>query len=146
MKTIIAVKRGNTTIKIYRHKGRRYKRKQYELFTVAYRLNGKQLRKNFSRYKDAWDFASHTATALVEGCAPGFVFGRGRQAELYRREKFAAAVRHSVGIYALKGHFGTCGCAKKGPRSGWGILSMNFWQQNRTLAILIDTLKRCGLI
>jgi integrase len=64
MKTIIAVKRGNTTIKIYRHKGRRYKGKQYELFTVAYRLNGKQLRKNFSRYKDAWNFASHTATAL----------------------------------------------------------------------------------
>src|SRR4029077_8086724 len=42
MKTVIAVKRGNTTIKIYRHKGRRYKRKHYELFTVAYRLNGKQ--------------------------------------------------------------------------------------------------------
>jgi integrase len=69
MKTIIAVKRGNTTIKIYRHKGRRYKRKHYELFTVAYRLNGKQLRKNFSRYKDAWDFASHTATALEKGRA-----------------------------------------------------------------------------
>jgi len=64
MKTIIAVKRGNTTIKIYRHKGRRYKGKQYELFTVAYRLNGKQRRKNFSRYKDAWNFASDTATAL----------------------------------------------------------------------------------
>jgi integrase len=69
MKTIIAVKRGNTTIKIYRHKGRRYKRKHYELFTVAYRLNGKQLRKNFSRYKDAWDFASDTATALEKGRA-----------------------------------------------------------------------------
>jgi len=64
MKSIIAVKRGNTTIKIYRHKGRRYKGKHYELFTVAYRLNGKQQRKNFSRYKDAWDFASDTATAL----------------------------------------------------------------------------------
>ena len=63
MKTIIEVKRGNTTIKIYRHKGRRYKGKQYELFTVAYRLNGKQLRKNFSRYTDAWNFASDTATA-----------------------------------------------------------------------------------
>lgn len=63
MKTIIEVKRGNTTIKIYRHKGRRYKGKQYELFTVAYRLNGKQLRKNFSRYRDAWNFASDTATA-----------------------------------------------------------------------------------
>jgi integrase len=69
MKTIIAVKRGNTTIKIYRHKGRRYKGKQYELFTVAYRLNGKQLRKNFSRYKDAWNFASDTATALEKGRA-----------------------------------------------------------------------------
>jgi integrase len=69
MRSIIAVKRGNTTIKIYRHKGRRYKGKQYELFTVAYRLNGKQLRKNFSRYKDAWDFASDTATALEKGRA-----------------------------------------------------------------------------
>ena len=69
MKTIIAVKHGNTTIKIYRHKGRRYKGKQYELFTVAYRLNGKQLRKNFSRYKDAWNFASDTATALEKGRA-----------------------------------------------------------------------------
>src|SRR5215472_18994285 len=69
MKTIIAVKRGNTTIKIYRHKGRRYKGKQYELFTVAYRINEKQLRKNFSRYKDAWDFASDTARALEKGRA-----------------------------------------------------------------------------
>jgi integrase len=69
MKTIIAVKRGNTTIKIYRHKGRRYKGKQYELFTVAYRLNGRQRRKNFSRYKDAWNFASDTATALEKGRA-----------------------------------------------------------------------------
>ena len=69
MKSITAVKRGNTTIKIYRHKGRCYKGKQYELFTVAYRLNGKQRRKNFSRYKDAWDFASDTATALEKGRA-----------------------------------------------------------------------------
>jgi integrase len=69
MRTVIAVKRGNTTIKIYRHKGRRYKGKHYELFTVAYRLNGKQQRKNFSRYKDAWDFASDTATALEKGRA-----------------------------------------------------------------------------
>lgn len=69
MNTIIAVKRGNTTIKIYRHKGRYYKGKQYELFTVAYRLNGRQRRKNFSRYKDAWNFASNTATALEEGRA-----------------------------------------------------------------------------
>ena len=69
MKTVIAVKRGNTTIKIYRHKGRRYKGKHYELFTVAYRLNVKQLRKNFSRYKDAWNFASDTATALERGRA-----------------------------------------------------------------------------
>src|SRR5262245_13902502 len=64
MKTITAVKHGDTTIKIYRHKGRRYKGRQYELFTVAYRPNGKQRRKNFSRYKDAWNFASDTATAL----------------------------------------------------------------------------------
>jgi len=69
MKTIIAVKRGNTIIKIYRHKGRRYKGKHYELYTVAYRLNGKQQRKNFSRYKDAWDFASDTAIALEKGRA-----------------------------------------------------------------------------
>jgi integrase len=69
MKTVIAVKRGNTTIKIYRHKSRRYKGKYYQLFTVAYRLNGKQLRKNFSRYKDAWSFASDTATALEKGRA-----------------------------------------------------------------------------
>jgi integrase len=69
MRTIIAVKRGNTTIKIYRHKGRRYKGKHYELFTVAYRLNGKQRRKNFSEYKAAWDFASDTATALEKGRA-----------------------------------------------------------------------------
>jgi integrase len=69
MRTIIAVKRGNTTIKIYRHKGRRYKGKHYELFTVAYRLNGKQQRKNFSAYKAAWDFASDTATALQKGRA-----------------------------------------------------------------------------
>ena len=69
MKTIIPVKRGNTTIKIYRHKGRRYRGKQYELFTVAYRLNGKRSRKNFSRYKDAWNFASDTATALEKGRA-----------------------------------------------------------------------------
>ena len=69
MRTITEVKRGNTTIKIYRHKGRRYKSKQYELFTVAYRVNGKQLRKNFSRYKDAWNFASDTATALEKGRA-----------------------------------------------------------------------------
>src|SRR3974377_1040901 len=69
MKSIIAVKCGNTTIKIYRHKGRRYKGKHYELFTVAYRLNGKQRRKNFSRYKDAGDFASETATALEKGRA-----------------------------------------------------------------------------
>jgi integrase len=67
MRTVIAVKRGNTTIKIYRHKGRRYKGKHYELFTVAYPLNGKQQRKNFSRYKDASDFASDTATALERG-------------------------------------------------------------------------------
>jgi len=64
MKTVIAVKRGNTRIKIYRHKSRKYKGKYYELFTVAYSLHGKRLRKNFSRYKDAWDFASDTATAL----------------------------------------------------------------------------------
>jgi integrase len=64
MRSIIAVKRGNTTIKIYRHKGRRYKGKHYELFTVAYRPNGKQQRKNFSRYKDAFDFASDTAAAV----------------------------------------------------------------------------------
>src|SRR5215475_7761621 len=69
MKSITTVKRGNTTIKIYRHKGRRYRGKQYELFTVAYRLNEKQLRKNFSRYNDAWDFASDTATALEKGRA-----------------------------------------------------------------------------
>jgi integrase len=69
MKTIIAVKRGNTTIKIYRHKSRKYKDKYYELFTVAYSLNGKQLRKNFSRYKDAWNFASDTATALEKARA-----------------------------------------------------------------------------
>jgi integrase len=69
LRTIIAVKRGNTTIKIYRHKSRRYKGKYYQLFTVAYRLNGKQLRKNFSRYKDAWNFASDTATALEKGRA-----------------------------------------------------------------------------
>jgi len=69
LKTIIAVKRGNTVVKIYRHKGRRYKGKYYQLFTVAYRLNGKQRRKNFSRYKDAWSFASDTATALEKGGA-----------------------------------------------------------------------------
>src|SRR5215469_5912569 len=69
MKTIIAVKRGNTTIKIYRHKGGRYKGRQYELFTVAYRPNGRQRRRNFSRYKDAWNFASDTATALEKGRA-----------------------------------------------------------------------------
>lgn len=69
MKTIIAVKRGNTVVKIYRHKGRRYKNKHYELFTVAYRLNGKQHRKNFSQYQDAQRFASDTATALERGRA-----------------------------------------------------------------------------
>src|ERR1041384_3281810 len=69
VKTITAVKRGNTTIKIYRHKGRRYRGKHYELFTVAFRLNGKQQRKNFSRYKEAWDFASDTAIALEKGRA-----------------------------------------------------------------------------
>jgi integrase len=69
MKTIIEVKRGNTVVKIYRHKGRRYKNKHYELFTVAYRLNGKQHRKNFSQYQDAQRFASDTATALERGRA-----------------------------------------------------------------------------
>jgi integrase len=69
MRTIIEVKRGNTVVKIYRHKSRRYKNKYYELFTVAYRLNGQQRRKNFSRYKDAWNFASDTATALEKGRA-----------------------------------------------------------------------------
>ena len=69
MRSIIAVKRGKTTIKIYRHKGRCYKGKHYELFTVAYRLTGKQLRRNFSRYKEAWDFASDTATALEKSRA-----------------------------------------------------------------------------
>lgn len=69
MKTVIAVKRGNAVVKIYRHKSRRYKGKYYQLFTVVYRLNGKQLRKNFSRYKDAWSFASERATALEKGCA-----------------------------------------------------------------------------
>lgn len=69
MKSITTVKRGNTTIKIYRHKGRRYKGKQYELFTVAYRANGKQRRKNFSRYKEARDFASDTATTLEKARA-----------------------------------------------------------------------------
>ena len=69
MKSITTVKRGNTTIKIYRHKGRCYKGKQYELFTVAYRLNEKQRRKNFSRYKEAWDFASDTAITLEKGRA-----------------------------------------------------------------------------
>src|SRR5215469_13271938 len=71
MKTVIAVRRGNTTIKIYRHKSRKYKGKYYELFTVAYSLHGKQLRRNFSRYKDAWGFASDTATALEKGRAQG---------------------------------------------------------------------------
>jgi integrase len=69
MRTVIVVKRGNTTIKIYRHKSRKYKGKYYELFTVAYSLNGKQRRKNFSRYKDAWNFASDRATALEKGRA-----------------------------------------------------------------------------
>src|SRR5215469_3469314 len=69
MKTIIAVKRGNTVVKIYRHKGRRYKNKHYELFTVAYRLHEKQHRKNFSQYQDAQRFASDTATALERGRA-----------------------------------------------------------------------------
>jgi integrase len=69
MRTVILVKRGNTTIKIYRHKSRKYKGKYYELFTVAYSLNGKQRRKNFSRYKDAWNFASDRATALEKGRA-----------------------------------------------------------------------------
>jgi integrase len=69
MRTVIEVKRGNTTIKIYRHKSRKYKGKYYELFTVAYSLNGKQLRKNFSQYKAAWNFASDTATALEKGRA-----------------------------------------------------------------------------
>lgn len=36
---------------------------------MAYQINGKQQRKNFSRYKDAWDFASDTATALEKGRA-----------------------------------------------------------------------------
>jgi len=71
MKSITTVKRGDTTIKIYRHKGRRYKGKQYELFTVAYRVNGNQRRKNFSRYKEAWDFASGTATELEQKRAQG---------------------------------------------------------------------------
>jgi integrase len=69
VKTIIEVKRGNTVVKIYRHKGRRYKNKHYELFTVAYPLNGKQHRKNFSQYQDAQRFASDTATALERGRA-----------------------------------------------------------------------------
>jgi integrase len=69
VKTIIEVKRGNTVVKIYRHKGRRYKNKHYELFTVAYRLNGKQHRKNFSQYQDAQRFASDTASALERGRA-----------------------------------------------------------------------------
>jgi len=69
MKSITAVKRGDTTIKIYRHKGRCYKGKQYEIFTVPFRINGKQRRKNFSRYKAAWDFASDTATAVEKGRA-----------------------------------------------------------------------------
>jgi integrase len=69
MRTVILVKRGNTTTKIYRHKSRKYKGKYYELFTVAYSLNGRQRRKNFSRYKDAWNFASDTATTLEKGRA-----------------------------------------------------------------------------
>src|SRR5215471_11305469 len=69
MKSITAVKRGTTTIKIYRHKGGCYKGKQYEIFTVPFRINGKQRRKNFSRYKAAWDFASDTATAVEKGRA-----------------------------------------------------------------------------
>jgi len=69
MESVIEVKRGNTVVKIYRHKGRRYKNKQYELFTVAYRPNGRQRRRNFSRYKDAWNFASDTATSLEKGRA-----------------------------------------------------------------------------
>ncbi len=69
MKTITVVKHGNTVVKIYRHKSRCYKGKYYQLFTVAYWLNGKQLRKNFSRYKDAWSFASNSATALEKSRA-----------------------------------------------------------------------------
>lgn len=69
MKTVTAVKRGNTVVKIYRHKGRRYKDKQYELFTVPYPVNGKQRRKNFSQYKKAWRFAFDTATAIEKGRA-----------------------------------------------------------------------------
>jgi integrase len=69
MKTITAVERGNSVVKIYRHKGRRYKGKYYELFTVAYGLSGKRQRKNFGRYKDALNFASDTATALEKGRA-----------------------------------------------------------------------------
>jgi integrase len=67
MKTIIAVKRGNTVVKIYRRKAGHYKGKYYDLFTVAYRQNGQRVLKNFRRRRAAYDFASETATRLEKG-------------------------------------------------------------------------------
>ena len=64
---VIPVKQGNTLVKIYRHKGRRYKGKQDQIFTVAYRLNGRTVRKNFNSERRARNFASDTATALEKG-------------------------------------------------------------------------------
>ena len=66
-KTVIAVKRGNTVVKIYRRKAGYYKGKYYDLFTVAYRQNGQRVLKNFRRGRAAYDYASETATRLEKG-------------------------------------------------------------------------------
>ena len=66
-KKITAIRRGNTTVKIYSRKAGRYKGKHYDLFTVAYREDGRRQLKNFRRWRSAWDCASETATRLEKG-------------------------------------------------------------------------------
>ncbi len=66
-KKITAIRRGNTTVKIYRRKAGRYKGKHYDLFTVAYREDGRRVLKNFRQWRRAWAAASETATRLERG-------------------------------------------------------------------------------
>lgn len=64
---ITRIKRGNTVVSIYRSKAGHYKGRHYDLFTVAYRLDGRRKLKNFRKRPAAWDFASDVATRLEKG-------------------------------------------------------------------------------
>src|SRR5438445_4590467 len=63
----ILVKVVNTVVPIYKRKAGRYKRKRYYLYTVAYKLDGQRVRKNFRQEKKARAFALSVATRIEKG-------------------------------------------------------------------------------